>query len=52
MMTFILACGYLLTIYLLLALAKRARRLTVLSGFTNTLDVQDESRKDGSLSSK
>ncbi|MEM7726540.1 MAG: hypothetical protein AAF208_09225 [Cyanobacteria bacterium P01_A01_bin.45] len=52
MMIFILACGYLLTVYFLLGLAKRARGLTILSGFVNSLDVEEENRTDRSLSSK
>ncbi|MEM7553796.1 MAG: hypothetical protein AAF378_06795 [Cyanobacteria bacterium P01_A01_bin.84] len=50
MMIFTLACGYLFTVYILLALAKRARRLTVLSGVVN--GMEEDSHTDGSLSPK
>lgn len=50
MMIFILACGYLFTVYLLLALAKRSQREAAVSGFPAT--SKDEAEQNVSLTSE
>ena len=50
MMIFILACGYLFTVYLLLALAKRSQRQTAMSGFSPA--SEDETEQNVSLTSE
>lgn len=50
MMIFILACGYLFTVYLLLALAKRSQKQAVISGFPAA--SEDEAEQNVSLTSE
>ncbi|MDJ0697078.1 hypothetical protein [Mastigocoleus sp. MO_188.B34] len=50
MMIFILACGYLFTVYLLLALAKRSQREAAMSGFPTA--SEDEAEQNVSLTSE
>ena len=47
MMIFILACGYLFTVYLLLALAKRSQKQAAMSGFSTS--SEDETEQNVSL---
>ena len=50
MMIFILACGYLFTVYLLLALAKRSQKQAAISGFPTA--SEDEVEQNVSLTSE
>lgn len=50
MMIFILACGYLFTVYLLLALAKRSQKQATVGGFPTT--SEDETEQNVSLTSE
>lgn len=50
MMIFILACGYLFTVYLLLALAKRNQKQAAVTGFSAT--SEDEAEQNVSLTSE
>ncbi len=50
MMIFILACGYLFTVYLLLALAKRSQKQAAVGGFSAT--GENEAEQNVSLTSE